>query len=100
MPMLDEQEWDILRPLLELSIKEHKAYYPTKHADSVSLAEARDKIYGKTFATYRAITGQELTDVDAVWHHRISLLGPQCGNCGKRLRTPMASRCVECGTTP
>ncbi len=95
--MLDEQEWELFRPLLELSIKEHKAYYPTEHADSVSLAEARDRIYGKTFATYRAITGLEM-NLGTVWHHQISLFGPTCTSCGKPLRTPVAKRCFECGT--
>src|SRR5438067_1047089 len=32
------------------------------------------------------------------WHHRRGAFGPPCPKCGKLLRTPRASKCMECGT--
>jgi hypothetical protein len=31
-------------------------------------------------------------------HHRLADFGPSCPNCGRLLRTPRASKCMECGT--
>lgn len=95
MPMLDEQEWEQVWPLLSVEgIKSYK----TQHG--VSLAEAQYRVASEALAAYKAMTGLEITNPNALWHHRISLFGPPCANCGKPLRTPMATRCVECGTNP
>ena len=45
---------------------------------------------------YHEITGFLETNVAAVAHHIISHYGPPCPNCGKVLRTAIASRCFEC----
>jgi hypothetical protein len=49
---------------------------------------------------YRRITGFEETNINAVWHHSLSLYGPPCHKCGKPLRTPRALWCPACGATP
>jgi hypothetical protein len=46
---------------------------------------------------YNRITGFGETNVNAVFHHRISLYGPPCETCGKPLRTPQATFCAACG---
>ena len=47
---------------------------------------------------YNRITGFGETNVNAVWHHRLSLYGPPCAVCSKPLRSPRARRCAECGS--
>jgi hypothetical protein len=46
---------------------------------------------------HKATTGFEERNPNALWHQRLSLLGPPCERCGKPLRTPVAKHCVECG---
>lgn len=93
--MLEEHEWEKVSPLLSGAIQKVKEYRETHGA---SLAQARDESFGKeALAMYKALTGFEETNPDALWHHRLSLLGPPCSSCGKPLRTSVAKRCVECG---
>ena len=49
---------------------------------------------------YEQITGMRETNINAVFHHRISLLGEPCLRCGKPFRTPQARFCAECGFRP
>jgi hypothetical protein len=46
---------------------------------------------------YEEITGFYESNVNAIKHHRISLYGPPCKNCGKPLRTSQAAFCAACG---
>jgi len=48
-------------------------------------------------AGYEMFTGMEETNPNAVPHHRISIYGPSCEQCGKPLRTPRARYCPACG---
>lgn len=48
---------------------------------------------------YYKLTGQEASNPHAIMHHRISLYGPSCLNCGKPYRTPLATFCAACGNT-
>lgn len=45
---------------------------------------------------YFRITGFPETNYAALVHHRVSLYGPPCKNCGRPLRTPQAKMCVMC----
>jgi hypothetical protein len=93
--MLEEHEWEKVAPLLSGAIQKIKDY---REVHGVSLAQARDASFGReALAMYMTITGFEETNPDALWHHRLSLLGPPCGACGKPLRTAVPKRCVECG---
>lgn len=47
---------------------------------------------------YFKLTGLRETNVNAVYHHRLSIYGPPCGWCGKPLRTPKAKVCAACWT--
>ena len=47
---------------------------------------------------YFRVTGLRETNINAVWHHRLSIYGPPCGWCGKPLRTPKAKLCAACWT--
>ena len=48
---------------------------------------------------YERMTGFEETNHLAILHHRISLYGELCENCGKPLRTLQAAFCAACGKT-
>ncbi len=48
---------------------------------------------------YNNLTGSNIADdeYNTVLHHQISQYGPECENCGKPYRTPLASFCAACG---
>ena len=79
MPMLDEDEWARIGPLLSDS------------NDPLTRQAALD--------LYEEMTGLRETHINAIWHHRIQDYGPACSECGKPLRTPRANFCAACGAT-
>ena len=79
MPMLDEEEWARIGPLLSGAV------------DPVTRQAALD--------LYEEMTGLRETNINAIWHHRIADYGPPCTQCGKPLRSPRASFCAACGAT-
>ena len=46
---------------------------------------------------HEELTGVAIVDAGELRHHRDSLLGPDCGRCGRALRSPSARSCAECG---
>ncbi|HIP78526.1 MAG TPA: hypothetical protein EYH07_08715 [Kiloniellaceae bacterium] len=93
--MLDEQEWEEIEPLLRRAMDQTKRY---RAQHGVSLAEATQKGYGQAaLERYFEITGFRETNPNALWHRRLSDLGPPCSACGKPLRTPQATFCAACG---
>src|SRR5690349_15306513 len=46
---------------------------------------------------YASFTGLPDADAHAILQHALALYGPQCGVCGKPLRTPRAALCAACG---
>lgn len=79
MPMLDEDEWARIGPLLS------GAMNPAMRDAALDL--------------YEEMTGLRETNINAIWHHRIALYGQPCDQCGKPLRTPRANFCAGCGAT-
>ena len=95
VPMLTEQEWAELEPLINQVILDIQNY---RKQFNCSLEEAYHANFGKSaLKAYEEITGYTEENFNALWHHRTSLYGPPCQNCGKPLRTPKASYCAECG---
>ena len=95
VPMLDESEWQVIEPLLVRAIEDMKRYC---HEHGVSLTEAQRSALGASaLAKYKEFTGFGETNINTLWHHRASLYGQPCIQCGKPLRTPNASYCAECG---
>lgn len=91
--MLSEEEWEQVNPH---SFTEQVKQYRQQHG--CSLAEAMEAGLGKeSLAAYERLTGFCETNPNALFHHRLSLYGPPCDNCGKPLRTPTALSCAACG---
>ena len=80
VPMLDEEEFDHV-----FSLKQNG-----KDGD------LWNKVFGPVLAEYERITGVRETNINALYHHRISYYGPPCAFCSRPLRTPRAKFCGNC----
>jgi hypothetical protein len=58
--------------------------------------DLRQRQFAPVLAEYERITGIPETNINALYHHVISLYGPPCQLCGKPLRTPRAMVCGFC----
>ena len=94
IPMLDEDEWQRVAPLLTADIRGIKAYR-TEHRASLGEALKNAQLAGRT--EYERITGFHSENPNSIWHHRVTLYGPPCNFCEKPLRTPRARHCAACG---
>lgn len=95
LPMLDEAEFEQVERLLHNGIEATKAY---RECQGVSLDQVpKERLFQPALDEYERLTGFRETNVNALFHHRISIYGPPCERCGKVLRTPVASKCFECG---
>ncbi|WP_052523395.1 hypothetical protein [Bradyrhizobium sp. STM 3809] len=97
VPMLDEQEWAEIEPLLRKRFDDIKNY---RRANECTLGQATAAVDSKAGALqrYRELAGFDETNALAIWHHRRSDFGRPCTSCGKPLRTPRAKLCAACGT--
>lgn len=80
IPMLDDEEFN-----------RAMALRGTGRGDDL-----RDREFASVLREYELITGFHETNINAVYHHKASLYGPPCRNCGKPLRTPKARICGAC----
>lgn len=80
VPMLDEDEYK-----RAVSLKGRGA------------GELREREFGPVLREYERITGFHEPNINAFYHHLISLCGPPCSKCGKPLRSPRARSCAACG---
>ncbi|MCT4638054.1 MAG: hypothetical protein N4A72_10115 [Bacteroidales bacterium] len=46
---------------------------------------------------YNNLTGFGETEPNAIMHHSLEQIGPDCECCGKPYRTPKAKLCAACG---
>jgi len=92
--MLTEDEWTQVEPHLANAVEQIKRY---RDEHGCGLPEASTKGFGsKALEIYEALTGFKETNPNALFHHRLSLYGPECPQCGKPLRTPQARFCAMC----
>ncbi len=91
--MLDEAEWNAVSKHLVPAMERIKQ--ARQHGST--LKEAKERAFADALDCYLQITGFRETNADALWHHRLSLYGPPCEQCGKPLRTPRAKLCAACG---
>jgi hypothetical protein len=95
VPMLDEEEWARMRPLLHSSLQNIKLH---RERFRIPLgATPMQTMCWPALMLYHELTGFEETNPNALWHHRLSDYGPPCTHCGKPLRTPRAKLCAACG---
>ena len=93
--MLDEQEWTQIFPLL--ASEDARLEYFDKEDLARNTKKPEDVTAVPALAKYNELTGFFESNITAIWHHRLSLYGPECRNCGRLIRTPKARFCVECG---
>src|SRR5271165_941925 len=84
IPMLDEDEFKLVT-----------SKRGAKEGESKN--DMWERLFGPVLREYERITGFHETNPNAVYHHRLSLYGPPCVNCGKPLRTTRARFCAACG---
>ena len=96
VPMLDEEEFEQVDRVFKKCMRSVNAERQTEGTtlDEVDM-HAR---FSPARQIYARITGlEDETHHNAIMHHRISLYGPPCPECGKVTRTPKARWCLECG---
>jgi hypothetical protein len=104
IPMLEEAEWQEVMAAhraagerLEAATASRRVTYESGMSiGRISKAEHAAR-FAPMLAAYERLTGFRETNPNAVWHHRVSLYGPPCGECGRPLRTPKARFCAACG---
>jgi hypothetical protein len=94
--MLDENEWSRIEPLLTKNLVDRKLY---RQIHQASITESINSVSSiEALNMYLEITGTPTTNINDIWHHRLSLFGDPCQTCGHPLRTPQANFCVNCGS--
>lgn len=83
VPMLDEEEFAIAFNLYSKGIR--------------TLDEDRQQRFKELLDYYNHLTGFGETEPNAIMHHSLQQIGPDCENCGKPYRTPKAKKCLACG---
>jgi len=94
MPMLDEVEF---AEIMSLNLDSIKATKDIREHKGVSLQDPSiDELFQPVRDRYEQLTGMKESNHNAIMHHRLSLFGAPCANCGKPLRTPKAKLCGSC----
>ncbi|WP_324024600.1 hypothetical protein QSV08_15390 [Maribacter sp. BPC-D8] len=61
------------------------------------LKKDRQERFKELLDYYNDLTGFGETEPNAIAHHSLGMIGPDCENCGKPYRTPKAKLCAACG---
>lgn len=83
VPMLNSEEFEIASNLYKKGFR--------------ILNEDRQIRFKELLDYYNNLTGFEETEPNAIMHHSLAQIGPDCENCGKPYRTPKAKLCASCG---
>ena len=94
MPMLEEHEWERIEHFQYGHVKK-AAKYAREH--KCSIPEAQKSVGKEAIDIFKEMTGIDIGNFNAIWHHRLSDYGPECDNCGHLYRTPKAKLCANCG---
>lgn len=83
VPMLDKEEHAIASKLYGKGFK--------------ILNKDRQIRFKELLDYYNDLTGFGETEPNAIMHHSLGQIGPDCENCGKPYRTDKAKLCAACG---
>ena len=83
IPMLNKKEFAIASELYSKGFKVAK--------------EDRQERFKELLEYYNTLTGFEEAEPNAIMHHSLEQIGPDCEKCGKPYRTPKAKLCASCG---
>jgi len=83
VPMLNNEEYAIASKLYSKGLK--------------VLKKNRQEHFKEVLDYYNDLTGFGETQPNAIMHHALEYIGPDCECCGKPYRTPKAILCVACG---
>lgn len=97
VPMLNEDEWEEIYPLLKLDTD---AIKDLRREKQLTLREAITERSFSACEKFYELTGFRESNHNAIWHHRLSLYGDECPSCGHLIRTPTARFCAQCGYRP
>ena len=95
LPMLDEDEYAEVRALYSQCMRATQEFRQA-HGIPLESADMSDR-FRPVCDAYERMTGMKETVANAIMHHRIAQYGPPCTQCGRVLRTPQSSKCLECG---
>jgi hypothetical protein len=94
MPMLDEDEHGEIARLYREAMSATKEF---RQRWGIPLESASiEQRFQPVRAHYERLTGMKECHENAILHHRLSLYGPPCKQCGKPLRSPAAKLCGSC----
>jgi len=82
IPMLDKDEFSIASELYSKGFRIAKA--------------DRQERFKELLEYYNNLTGFKETEPNAIMHHSLEQIGPDCEYCGKPYRTPKATLCAAC----
>jgi hypothetical protein len=95
VPMLDEEEYKVVDELYSQAVGNTREY---RVRNGLPLSNVPiEELFVPVRNAYKKMTGMDESNHNAIMHHRISIYGEPCKNCGKPLRTPKASFCAACG---
>ncbi|MCU0494854.1 MAG: hypothetical protein MUD01_24980 [Chloroflexaceae bacterium] len=95
VPMLDEAEFAVIHKLYRGGFDATKEF---REQHNLSLGHLFiDERFRPVREAYAQMAGWNEPNEHAIMHHRLSYYGPPCKQCGKPLRTPVASFCAACG---
>ncbi len=97
MPFFDDEEMELVSPLLADGIRDIERY---REEHGVDIETARKHCKPEVKELMKELMGDDDIYFDQLFHHKRSNWGNQCASCGHLLRTPQASFCAECGVQP
>ena len=83
VPMLDSEEYAIASKLYSKGFRVFN--------------KDRQERFKELLDFYNDLTGFGETEPNAIMHHSLGQIGPDCEKCGKPYRTPKAKLCAACG---
>ena len=95
VPVLNEEDFTKIATLFDEAWQ--KANQLRLRNRELSLKQIEQEAYAPVIEAYKQLTGATGISPYEIIKHRALYYGAPCSVCGKNLRTPLASKCFECG---